>query len=144
MRDALRLLAQALDPGQSPEAAAGALEALRDRWPALDAEEREALTPVAQLAARRLQAPSAAAEADPDGAAYVAALGAMAGSAPADEDPGLGAAEPEPDGVVALPPPRAPRTAIDADPEALLTEFGLTAFRPGQREAVAAALAGRD
>ena len=32
MRDALRLLAQALDPGQAPEAAAGALDALRGRW----------------------------------------------------------------------------------------------------------------
>ena len=41
-------------------------------------------------------------------------------------------------------PPRAPRAPVDVEPEALLAEFGLTAFRPGQREAVAAALAGRD
>jgi RecQ family ATP-dependent DNA helicase len=145
MRDALRLLAQALDPGQAPEAAAGALEALRSRWSSLDAEEREALTPVAKLAAQRLEAPrAAAAPADPDEAAYVAALEAMAGSAPADDAAAVTAAAPALDGVVALPTPRAPRTAIDADPEALLAEFGLAAFRPGQREAVAAALAGRD
>ena len=30
------------------------------------------------------------------------------------------------------------------DPDALLAHFGLDAFRPGQREVVAAALAGRD
>jgi RecQ family ATP-dependent DNA helicase len=139
MRDALRLLAQALDPGQAPEAAAGALDALRGRWSRLDAEEREALTPVARLAAQRVEARRAAPEpaADPDEAAYLEALAAMEGSAPAVEDE-------EPEGVVALPPPRAPRAPVDVEPEALLAEFGLTAFRPGQREAVAAALAGRD
>jgi ATP-dependent DNA helicase RecQ len=95
MRDALRLLAQALDPGQAPEAAAGALEALRSRWSSLDAEEREALTPVAKLAAQRLEAPrAAAAPADPDEAAYVAALEAMAGSAPADDAAAVTAAPP--------------------------------------------------
>jgi ATP-dependent DNA helicase RecQ len=141
MRDALRLLAQALDPGQAPEAAAGALDALRGRWPQLDAEERAALTPVARLAAERLEARRAAPEppADPEEEAYLAALAAMEGSAPAEEP------EPsEPGGVVALPPPRAPRAPVDVEPEALLAEFGLTAFRPGQREAVAAALAARD
>ena len=35
-------------------------------------------------------------------------------------------------------------TVTDAQPEQLLKRFGLDAFRPGQREAVAAALAGRD
>ncbi len=35
-------------------------------------------------------------------------------------------------------------TTPDATPEQLLGRFGLDAFRPGQREAVAAALAGRD
>jgi ATP-dependent DNA helicase RecQ len=141
MRDALRLLAQALDPGQAPEAAAGALEALRGRWAGLDVDEREALTPVARLAVQRLEARRAApAEpADPEEEAYLAALAAMEGSAPADDaEPG------EPDGVIALPPPRAPRAPVDVEPETLLAEFGLTAFRPGQREAVAAALAGRD
>ncbi len=37
-----------------------------------------------------------------------------------------------------------PRDAGSATPEALLARFGLEAFRPGQREAVQAALAGRD
>jgi ATP-dependent DNA helicase RecQ len=110
VRDALRLLAQALDPDEGPEAAAGALDALRARWSRLDARERAALTPVAQLAAER-----------------------VAGrSAPADTpEPGP---EPEPQ----------PRTPLDASPEALLEAFGLTAFRPGQREAVVAALGRRD
>src|SRR5271154_7285800 len=35
-------------------------------------------------------------------------------------------------------------TAAGATPEELLRRFGLEAFRPGQREAVAAALDGRD
>jgi ATP-dependent DNA helicase RecQ len=47
-----------------------------------------------------------------------------------------------------LAPPRlappAPPASCGVTPEALLARFGLRAFRPGQREAVAAALAGRD
>ena len=35
-------------------------------------------------------------------------------------------------------------TTVHRDPDALLAHFGLDEFRPGQREAVAAALAGRD
>ncbi|MDA0171604.1 ATP-dependent DNA helicase, partial [Solirubrobacter taibaiensis] len=42
------------------------------------------------------------------------------------------------------PPPRAPRAAIDATPDGLLSLVGLSSFRPGQREAVQAALDGRD
>jgi ATP-dependent DNA helicase RecQ len=42
-----------------------------------------------------------------------------------------------------LPPPARPTTA-GASPEELLRRFGLQAFRAGQREAVTAALAGRD
>jgi ATP-dependent DNA helicase RecQ len=44
--------------------------------------------------------------------------------------------------VVDAPPER--RYDGPRDPDALLTHFGLDEFRPGQREAVAAALAGRD
>jgi ATP-dependent DNA helicase RecQ len=43
------------------------------------------------------------------------------------------------------PPARAPGgPTTTATPEELLRRFGLDEFRPGQREAVAAALAGRD
>ncbi|MDR9370061.1 ATP-dependent DNA helicase RecQ, partial [Conexibacter sp. JD483] len=41
-------------------------------------------------------------------------------------------------------PPRPTRAAIDADPASLLHLLGLSSFRPGQREAVQAALDGRD
>ncbi len=45
---------------------------------------------------------------------------------------------------VAARPPATPRAPSDASPESLLSELGLTSFRPGQREAVQAALDGRD
>ncbi len=106
MHDALLLLASAAGGDDA------ALDALRARWPDLSREEQAALTPVAQLLARRI--------------------------APAPEP-----APPEP-----APPEPAPRDAAPpadgATPETLLAQFGLARFRPGQREAVAAALAGRD
>ena len=50
------------------------------------------------------------------------------------------------DPVPAPPParPPAPRAPVDATPEELLALLGLTTFRPGQRDAVQAALDGRD
>jgi len=162
MRDALRLLAQALDPAEATDAADGALAALRGRWTQLGAEERAALTPVARLAAERLATRRAAAvapppvadpeeaarvaapppAADPEEAARVAALEGIAGLREEDDDHGRWG--PAAAGVVALPPPRAPRERADASPEALLAAFGLTTFRPGQHQAVVAALEGRD
>ena len=82
MNRALALLADAFAGSET------ALEELRGMWRELAPEERDALTPVAQLAATR--------------------------NAPA------------------------------GTPESLLALLGLTSFRPGQREAVEAALDGRD
>ncbi len=82
MNRALALLAEAFDGSET------ALDELRAMWRELAPDERDALTPVAQLAATR--------------------------NAPA------------------------------GTPESLLALLGLTSFRPGQREAVQAALDGRD
>ena len=82
MNRALALLADAFDGSDT------ALDELRAMWRELAPEERDALTPLAQLAATR--------------------------NAPA------------------------------GTPESLLALLGLTSFRPGQREAVQAALDGRD
>ena len=46
--------------------------------------------------------------------------------------------------LLPAPPPAAPRPAPGASPESLLSLLGLTTFRPGQREAIVAALEGRD
>ncbi len=81
-----------------------ALGELRAMWRELGPDERDALTPVAKLAAERLR------EGD-------------------------------------TPPPPAPAAAAGDPgraPEELLALLGLTSFRPGQREAVQAALDGRD
>ena len=111
MRDALLLLASAADGDGDP----AALDELRARWPDLSREEQAALTPVAQLLARRIAPPPPA-----------AARRRRARTPPAPV------------------PPRAAAPASGASPEELLARFGLARFRPGQREAVAAALAGRD
>ena len=95
---------------------AAALDALRARWPELSREEQAALTPVAKLLADRA---------------------AAAAAPPRDEAP-----PPVPAAPSDASPP-APRGS-GATPEALLARFGLAEFRPGQREAVAAALDGRD
>lgn len=68
MNEALSLLADAFD---DPANAAFALEQLRAQWRELDPDERAALTPLAQLAARRAEAaqaaqPTAAAATDAD------------------------------------------------------------------------------
>jgi ATP-dependent DNA helicase RecQ len=49
-------------------------------------------------------------------------------------------------GIDSVEPPRAPSRVYDGprDPDLLLAHLGYAAFRPGQREAVEAALAGRD
>ena len=64
MNEALSLLADAFD---DPINAAYALEQLRAHWRELDPEERAALTPLAQLAAKRVEEAKAAAP--PEGAA---------------------------------------------------------------------------
>ncbi len=103
MQRALASLSAVLSDPAAP-AAGAALDELRARWSSLNAEERDALTPLAQLATRRVRA----------------------------------ATVPEP-----APAPAA-RPIGDTSPEGLLSLLGLSDFRPGQREAVQAALDGRD
>jgi ATP-dependent DNA helicase RecQ len=185
------------DPG-SPGASA-ALDALRAEWGGLRPDERDALTPLARLAAERVRAASAAEDARGGGSAdddEAAWLQHLAGSEPsADEledgagafdagasgepvEAGAGVAPPPPTLARAAAPAAAPtlfesaatapapaatapapaapaatapaprpparRAPSDASPDDLLALLGLTAFRPGQREAVQAALDGRD
>ncbi len=155
---ALTLLASVFaDPG-APGAGA-ALDELRARWSVFAPEEREALTPLARLAAARVKAaapaPIPATDDDEDG--YLASLAGLdggdeagPGALPArasgqDDPPGddlFSMATPAPPASVAPPKPRTP--PADVTPEQLLGLLGLRAFRPGQREAVQAALDGRD
>ncbi|WP_249009853.1 RecQ family ATP-dependent DNA helicase [Conexibacter sp. DBS9H8] len=77
----------------------------------------------------------------PEIADVVAALAALADSRRSDTE-----ARRALQGLDGLQAPRVPVRRFEgpATPEALLAHFGLDAFRPGQRDAVAAALAGRD
>jgi len=151
VHDALKRLAAVLaDPGAA--SAPAALDALRARWSALPAEERAALTPLAKLAAERVRAAPRTAPAEQDD--YQAYLDSIAGAAPAGDGGWSGAAEPAPPLVARAtpspsrptpPPPARERASLaGVTPESLLPLLGLTAFRPGQREAVQAALDGRD
>ena len=181
MREALLQLAAVFgDPGAS--SAPDALEVLRRRWSQLTPGERAALTPLAKLAAERVEEartrPSAVTDADDDYLEYLVAMEATVGdgesaaepAAPAFEDapfaasdtvpaapataatgnaaaPTLFTAQPTTPGAAsrrspATVPPR--QSLADRDPEELLALLGLGSFRPGQREAVRAALDGRD
>ncbi|MDQ3631635.1 MAG: ATP-dependent DNA helicase, partial [Actinomycetota bacterium] len=159
MQRALTQLASVLaDPG--PPGAAAALDALRARWSAFSPEEREALTPLARLAAARVKAASAPASvtsADDDEDGYLASMAGLDGDAEeypdvlyaptAGQDDDLGGdlfsvVTPAPPAPPAPPKPRTPLGNVT--PEQLLGLLGLSAFRPGQREAVQAALDGRD
>ncbi len=115
------------DPGLEEE-----LDALRALWRALpEAERVEAAGPARALAAARAgaaQPARARSVTPPPGASEEAeAQLALQGLDRIDVD---------------APPER--RYAGPRDPDALLAWFGLSEFRPGQRETVAAALAGRD
>jgi RecQ family ATP-dependent DNA helicase len=137
---ALSSLAAVLADPAAP-GAAEALASVRARWRELPQEERDALTPLARLAAARVRAaqaaqPAPAPVADDDG--MLAYLDSLGGPVEEDSAPPLFEASPVP------PVERPPRAAIDADPASLLHLLGLSTFRPGQREAVQAALDGRD
>ncbi|MDX8152111.1 ATP-dependent DNA helicase RecQ [Patulibacter brassicae] len=132
MHDVLHRLAGVLaDPGA--ETAAAELDAVRGIWRTLDPEERAAVTPLAQLAARRVAAADRGRAPSPGGSAS----DAPAAGPPAVAAPAVEAAHPQ-------------RSAshgdslADVSPESLLPLLGLSSFRPGQREAVQAALDGRD
>ena len=122
MQRALASLAKVFD---CPASGVAELDALRGRWSELDPQERAALTALARLAAERVEAARAAAS---EQLSYYDEL-----------DAGEDAA------VVPEPAPAVERKPLTgASPESLLALLGLNAFRPGQREAVLAALDGRD
>jgi len=132
-----------------------ALDALRGRWSELAPAERDALTPLAKLAAERVRAAAKAPKpaASSDGDEYLAHLAGMEATAGAADDGSGGEAFASAMTAMSAPSARArprraeplPRRPLDhADPDALLALLGLNSFRPGQREAVQAALDGRD
>ncbi len=101
-------------------------EALRAQWSELDEEQRAVLRPVADTLSERL--------AGGDGEwSEVITTGSFAWSAQGRLDPEVLGAAAE----------RAVGIRSQATPDELLARFGLAAFRPGQREAVQAALDGR-
>jgi ATP-dependent DNA helicase RecQ len=164
---ALAILASVLADSGAP-GADRLLDEARALWPGLARDERAALAPLAKLAADRVQAtarlfdPDVAAGAGRGGAdavpgagapgaddgAYLAHLADMEASIePANEDasgagPPPGVNRHEVRAPTGPPPARHPLT--DATPEGLLALLGLSAFRPGQRDAVQSALDGRD
>jgi len=157
VHDALIRLAAVFDDPSGPDAAA-TLDAVRARWKVLDPTERAALTPLAKLAAERVAAAEAAARVGGtlsfDLAPESQEPEPEEPDAPDDDlyrgDPGPVAGGPgpvTPPAPVSPPAPRPvppPRPTGDITPESLLPLLGLQTFRPGQREAVQAALDGRD
>jgi len=143
VRDVLLSLARAA--AGDPEA----LDAARDGWPALTPAERAALTGLGRLLA-------GASPASPHLAVVLDALAAgdlararqgfpalTAAERPAVAAVGRHLAAPPTAGAAAMPATR-PRIRTDRSPEDLLALMGLTGFRPRQRDAVQAALDGRD
>src|SRR5690349_12622227 len=106
------------DPGLAEE-----LDALRALWRSFSGEERSQAADAARALAEAQAGPAPPSAPDDDVAAQLALSGLDR----------IG---------VDAPPER--RYRGPNDPDALLAHFGLREFRPGQREAVAAALAGRD
>ena len=140
------------DDGLAQARARGALAQARERWGGLDPDGRAALTEPAAVLRRLLDGapPPAAPRGDEvawfgeDEADALVAPGAAALSVhdvdPAAAGLGAGALGRARRREVVDPPPADPPPT----PEALLARLGLDAFRPGQREAAAAALADRD
>jgi len=165
--DALRELAKVFEDPGAP-GAAGLLDEVRGRWKSLTVEERAALTPLAKLAAARVKdaveprlfaavespepsapaAPGASAEAPPPAEDdYLAYLESMEGSVDFASSPSGDFSTSLVDAIeVAIPAGPTPvRVSLaGVSPESLLQLLGLATFRPGQREAVQAALDGRD
>ena len=117
-------LVDRIESDRSDPRLAAELEALRVAWRSLSTDERAA----AADAARAL--------------ADVQARG-LPKPAPPDDDEAAQRALRGLDRIELDAPPER-RYSGPADPDALLTHFGLDEFRPGQREAVAAALTGHD
>jgi ATP-dependent DNA helicase RecQ len=119
-------LLRRLEADRSAPLVQSELSELRSLWRTLSADERHQAAPLASaLTAAQANEPRQISLVDEDAAARRALTGL--------------------DRVEAL-----DETIVDRryhgprDPDALLAHFGLDAFRPGQRDAVAAALAGRD
>jgi RecQ family ATP-dependent DNA helicase len=115
-----RELVTRIDEGESVEALASELGELRAAWKLFGSEDREALKAVAGELSERTAPPGSRRPPQPT-------LGDKPGRTPSN----------------------APRVASrryegPQDPDALLAYFGLEEFRVGQREAIAAALEGRD
>jgi ATP-dependent DNA helicase RecQ len=113
-----RIKVNGSDPGVAEE-----LEALRAVWRSLSSSERAEVSDAAtELAkARAGSEPQSARDDDADAQLALRGLDRIGVDAPPER-----------------------RYRGSADPDSLLAHFGLDEFRPGQREAVAAALAGRD
>ena len=118
------LLVEQIEANPSDSGLDEQLEALRVLWRSLeDSERAEAAGAARALAEARVRAAPPPPPVDDQAQAQLA----LRGLDRIDVD---------------APPER--RYDGPPDPDALLAHFGLDAFRPGQREAVAAALAGRD
>jgi ATP-dependent DNA helicase RecQ len=117
-------LVDRIESDRSDPRLAGELEALRVAWRSLSRDERaaaaDAARALADVQARALPKPP-----------------------PPDDDEAAQRALRGLDRIELDAPPER-RYSGPADPDALLTHFGLDEFRPGQREAVAAALTGHD
>jgi ATP-dependent DNA helicase RecQ len=130
-----RLLAEQLETNPSDPALEQELCALRALWRLLPETERtEASGAARALAQAQVQAA---------GAARPTAQALGAARASAVDDPAAQLALRGLDRIEVEAPPQR-RYDGPRDPDALLAWFGLREFRPGQRETVAAALAGRD
>jgi ATP-dependent DNA helicase RecQ len=116
-------LARRIEVNRSDPGLAEELEALRAAWRSLSRAERAEAADAANALAEARASSASQAALDDDSAARLALTGL--------------------DRIGVDAPPQRPYRGI-ADPDALLAHFGLREFRPGQREAVAAALAGRD
>jgi ATP-dependent DNA helicase RecQ len=121
-----RALLPRIESDRSDPAVLAELQALRAAWRGLpDAERREAADLAAALAAAQAPPPPQPALFEEEDAAARRALAGL-------------------DRLDDLDSAFECRYTGPADPDSLLAHFGLAAFRPGQREAVAAALSGRD
>jgi ATP-dependent DNA helicase RecQ len=116
-------LVDRIESDRSGPGLAGELEALRVAWRSLSRDERAAAADAARALAEVQTRAQKPAPGNDDAAAQLALKGLdrIDVDAPAER-----------------------RYDGPADPDALLAHFGLDRFRPGQREAVAAALAGHD
>jgi len=131
------------DDGLAQARARGALGTARERWGGLDGEARAALTEPAAALRRLLDSAPVPVVPDEEEAWVDSAAEPPSESVGASWSAGPSGASVAARVVVDAPVASGP-VGPAPSPEALLARLGLDTFRPGQREAVAAALAGRD